>query len=254
MVPAAVVVLGTLPVTVNGKLDKRALPAPEYRDGDSSRAPVGVTEELLAAIYAQVLGVESVGAEESFFELGGDSLLAMRLIGAVNTSMGVGLSIRALFEAPTVAQLATRVGDAGDVLEPLVAVERPATVPLSFAQNRLWFLDQLQGPSPVYNMAVALRLRGELDVDALSAALVDVVVRHESLRTLFQASDGIPHQLVLPADDAEVGWQVVDAAGWSTAQLDAAVAEAGVQHFFASAPTSTCSSAWCITSPPMAGR
>ncbi|MDT5079745.1 MAG: hypothetical protein QOJ80_4382, partial [Mycobacterium sp.] len=231
MVPAAVVVLGTLPVTVNGKLDKRALPAPEYRDGDSSRAPVGVTEDLLAAIYAQVLGVESVGAEESFFELGGDSLLAMRLIGAVNTSMGVGLSIRALFEAPTVAQLATRVGDAGDVLEPLVAVERPATVPLSFAQNRLWFLDQLQGPSPVYNMAVALRLRGELDVDALSAALADVVVRHESLRTLFQASDGIPHQLVLPADDAEVGWQVVDAAGWSTAQLDAAVAEAG-EHTF----------------------
>ena len=95
--------------------------------------------------------------------------------------------------------------------EPLTAVERPAVVPLSFAQSRLWFLDQLQGPSPVYNMAVALRLSGRLDADALGAALADVVGRHESLRTLFAAPEGIPQQLVVPPERADFGWQVVDA-------------------------------------------
>ena len=94
---------------------------------------------------------------------------------------------------------------------PLVAGERPAVVPLSFAQSRLWFLDQLQGPSPIYNMAVALRLGGRLDVEALGAALADVVGRHESLRTLFPAPEGIPQQLVIPVERAEFGWQVIDA-------------------------------------------
>ena len=99
-------------------------------------------------------------------------------------------------------------------MEPLVAVERPAVVPLSFAQQRLWFFDQLQGPSPVYNMAVALRLGGRLDAEALGAALADVVGRQESLRTLFPAPEGMPRQLVVPAERADFGWQVVDAAGW----------------------------------------
>ena len=120
-----------------------------------------------------------------------------------------------MFEAPTVAQLAPRIGAGEGGLEPLVAGERPAVVPLSFAQSRLWFIDQLQGPSPVYNMAVALRLSGRLDADALGAALADVVGRHESLRTLFSAPDGIPQQLVVPAEQADFGWQVVDASGWS---------------------------------------
>ena len=162
MVPAAVVVIEALPLTVNGKLDTRALPAPEYRDGDRYRAPASAVEEILAGIYAQVLGVERVGVDDSFFELGGDSLSAMRVIAAVNTGLDAGLAVRALFEAPTVAQLAPRIGEDAGGLEPLVAVERPAVVPLSFAQSRLWFLDQLQGPSPVYNMAVALRLSGRL--------------------------------------------------------------------------------------------
>ena len=158
--------------------------------------------------------MEHVGVDDSFFDLGGHSLSAMRLIAAINTGMDAGLSVRTLFEAPTVAQLASRIGGDEGRLSPLVAMERPAVVPLSFAQNRLWFLDQLQGPSPVYNLPVALRLRGHLDAEALGAALADVVARHESLRTLFAAPDGIPRQLVVPAEQADFGWDVVDATGW----------------------------------------
>ena len=114
----------------------------------------------------------------------------------------------------------------GAVLEPVVAGERPAVVPLSFAQSRLWFLDQLHGPSPVYNMAVAVRLGGRLDVEALGAALADVVGRHESLRTLFPAVKGTPRQLVVPAERADFGWDVVDARSWSASQLGEAIEEA----------------------------
>ncbi|OBF89142.1 non-ribosomal peptide synthetase [Mycobacterium sp. 852002-51152_SCH6134967] len=222
MVPTAVVVLDALPLTVNGKLDKRALPAPDYTDTDRYRAPSGLAEEVLAGIYAQVLGLERVGVDDSFFELGGDSLSAMRVIAAVNKSLDAGLSVRALFETPTVAELAPRIGE-GDGLEPLVPLERPAVVPLSFAQNRLWLLDQLQGPSAVYNLAVALHLEGRLDAEALAEALVDVVARHESLRTLFLAPGGIPEQWVVPVGDVEVGWQVVDATGWPESRLEEAV-------------------------------
>ncbi len=231
MVPAAVVVIDALPLTLNGKLDTRALPAPEYQDADRYRAPASATEEILAGIYAQVLGVERVGVDDSFFDLGGDSLSAMRVIAAINTGLDAGLAVRAVFEAPTVAQLAPRIGGDGGRLEPLVAGERPAVVPLSFAQSRLWFIDQLQGPSPVYNMAVALRLGGRLDAEALGAALADVVGRHESLRTLFAAAEGIPQQLVVPAERADFGWQVVDATGWPASRLGEAI-DAAARHTF----------------------
>ena len=231
MVPAAVVVLDALPLTPNGKLDTRALPAPEYIDADRYRAPASAVEELLAGIYAQVLGLQRVGVDDSFFELGGDSLSAMRVIAAINTGLDAGLAVRVLFEAPTVAQLAPRIGAGGGRREPVVPVERPAVVPLSFAQNRLWIIDQLQGPSPVYNMAVGLRLGGRLDVEALGAALADVVGRHESLRTLFPAVDGIPRQLVVPVERADLGWEVVDAAGWSVSQLSEAVGAAARDPF-----------------------
>ncbi|WP_156658129.1 non-ribosomal peptide synthetase, partial [Mycobacterium kyorinense] len=231
MVPATVVLLDALPLTVNGKLDTRALPAPEYQDIDRYRAPASPTEEILAGIYAEVLGVERVGVDDSFFDLGGDSLSAMRVIAAVNKSLDAGVAVRVLFEAPTVAQLAPRLAAGGDVLAPLVAGERPAVVPLSFAQNRLWFLDQLQGPSPIYNMAVALRLDGRLDVEALGAALGDVVARHESLRTVFAATDGVPQQVVVPAERAELGWDIVDASGWPVGRLQEAV-EGTTRHCF----------------------
>ena len=136
-----------------------------------------------------------------------------------------------MFDAPTVAQLALRIGEGSRRLEPLVAVQRPAVVPLSFAQQRLWFVDQLQGPSPVYNMATALRLSGRLDVGALGAALADVVGRHESLRTLFVAPEGIPQQLVVPPERADFGWNVVDTAGWSSGQLDEAIGAAARHPF-----------------------
>ena len=231
MVPAAVVVLDALPLTVNGKLDTRALPAPEYQEGGRYRAPASAVEEILAGIYAEVLGLERVGVDDSFFDLGGDSLSAMRVIAAINTGLDSGLAVRAVFDAPTVAQLAPRLGGEGGRREPLVAGARPAVVPLSFAQSRLWFIDQLQGRSPVYNMAVALRLGGRLDADALGAALADVVARHESLRTLFPAPEGIPRQLVVSAERADVGWDVVDATGWPADRLEEAIEEAA-RHTF----------------------
>jgi acyl carrier protein len=122
-------------MTVNGKLDIRALPAPEYSDGERYRAPADAVEEILAGIYAQVLGVERVGVDDSFFDLGGDSILAMRLVAAINTGLDADLSVRALFDAPTVARLAPHLGGEAGRREPLVAVERPAVVPLSFARS-----------------------------------------------------------------------------------------------------------------------
>ena len=224
MVPAAVMTLDALPLTVNGKLDTRALPAPEYQDTDAIARLRTAIEDILAGIYAQVLGVERVGVDDSFFDLGGDSLSAMRLIAAINSGLDAALGVRAVFEAPTVAQLAPRISGAGKALEPLVARERPAVVPLSFAQSRLWFLDQLLGPSPIYNMAVALRLRGRVDADALGAALADALARHESLRTVFIAPDGVPQQLVVAPEQADFGWAVLDASDWSPARWPRALA------------------------------
>nr|WP_305801184.1 non-ribosomal peptide synthetase [Mycobacterium sp. DBP42] len=231
MVPAAVVVLDSLPLTVNGKLDKRALPAPEYIDGDHYRAPATPTEEILAGIYAEVLGLERVGVDDSFFDLGGDSLSAIRLVNAVNAGLGSALAVRAVFEAPRVRELAGRVGEGSGGREPLVAQERPAVIPLSYAQQRLWFLDQLDGPSAIYNMPTAFRIVGTLDASALGAAFADVVERHESLRTVFTSVDGVPRQVVLPAEEADFGWRVVDAGGWSTAELVEACGEVAGRPF-----------------------
>ncbi|WP_234787962.1 condensation domain-containing protein, partial [Mycolicibacterium setense] len=235
MVPAAVVLLDALPLTVNGKLDKRALPAPDYVNGQEYRAPATPVEEVLAGIYAQVLGLERVGVDDSFFDLGGDSLSAMRLINSVNAALDTDLAVRAVFEAPTVAQLSTRAGEGSGRREPLVAQQRPPALPLSYAQQRLWFLDQLEGPSPIYNMPTVYRITGGLDIDALGVALADVVERHESLRTVFPAVDGVPAQVVLPAERADLGWQVVDATNWPVDRLHDAIRATVGHHFDLSA-------------------
>ncbi|MBX8687677.1 amino acid adenylation domain-containing protein, partial [Mycobacterium sp. 20091114027_K0903767] len=231
MVPAAIVVVETMPLTVNGKLDKRALPAPEYSDADRYRAPTTPTEEILVGIYAQALGLDRVGVDDSFFDLGGDSLSATRLVNAINTALDADLAVRAVFDAPAVAQLVTHIGKDAGGRAPLVPVERPAMVPLSYAQQRLWFLDQLHGPSPIYNMPIAYRISGRLDVDAVRRALADVVGRHESLRTVFPVVDGVPHQLVIPAEQVDTDWDEIDASGWPADRLADAI-DAAVRHPF----------------------
>jgi amino acid adenylation domain-containing protein len=226
MVPEAIIVVDAMPLHGNGELDVHALPAPEIQDD-----PHREIEQTLAGIFAEVLGVVNVGVDDSFFDLGGDSLAAMRVVAAVNTTLDTQLPLGSLFNAPTVSELASRIGRDSGGATPLAARDRPPVVPLSFAQSRLWFIGQLRGPSPVYNRAVALRLSGKLEADALGAALADVVDRHESLRTVFSAVEGVPQQLVLPSEVAEFGWKVVDATGWSTARLDEAVQEV-VQYNF----------------------
>jgi amino acid adenylation domain-containing protein len=203
MVPTAYVRLERLPLTANGKLDRRALPEPEPVATDSRpAAPRNPTEEILAQLWAEVLRRESVGVDDDFFALGGHSLLATRLLARVQNALSVVLPLRAVFEGPTVAQLAVRVEEmrrAGlPVLPPVVPVDRDRPLPLSFAQERLWFIDRLEGGSAAYNIPTAVRLRGALNVDALERTLSEIVRRHESLRTVFAEADGSPVQVIAP--------------------------------------------------------
>jgi amino acid adenylation domain-containing protein len=202
MVPGAIVLMDELPLGTTGKLDPSKLPAPEpaHTAPESRVEPRTETERALAAIWAEVLGVEGVGAEDNFFDLGGHSLPATRVVSSIRDVLGVEVPLRALFEHPTLKALAAQVEGAGTAtLPPVHPVARPERVPLSFAQERLWLVDQLQPGGAAYNVPLALRLQGALEVDALGRALAEIVRRHEALRTVFPLVDGAPAQVVKPA-------------------------------------------------------
>ncbi|MFF4764747.1 amino acid adenylation domain-containing protein, partial [Streptomyces sp. NPDC001292] len=235
MVPAGIVPLQTLPVTVNGKLDRAALPVPEF-GATEGRAPATPAEEALCALFADVLGLEQVSAEGSFFELGGDSLLAMRLIAKIRSELNAEVNIRELFGAPTVAAMARLVeSDRGaQVRAGVVVRERPEVLPLSFGQQRMWFLSRLEeaGVGAAYNVSLSVGLTGELDVPAFEAALHDVADRHETLRTVFTETGGVPRQRILDGPESRPSLRVREA---TRTELPGLMAAAGNRGFDLSA-------------------
>jgi amino acid adenylation domain-containing protein len=212
MIPASFVFLDALPLTPNGKVDREALPAPDQTRPESGAdfvAPRTPSEGVLAALWCQVLGVERVGVEDNFFELGGHSLLATQLMARVREAFRVELPLRTLFESPTVAGLAAEVEVAlrsdQDSPPPLARADRTRPLPLSFAQERLWFLEQFSPGGSVYHIPAAVRLDGRLDTSALERALREVALRHESLRTSFrEAAGGVPAQVVAEQPDFDL--------------------------------------------------
>ncbi|MEG4634709.1 amino acid adenylation domain-containing protein [Microcoleus sp. AR_TQ3_B6] len=203
MIPGVFVVLDALPLTPNGKVDRRALPAPEFQPElqQSLLAPRTPIEEMLTSIWADVLRIEVVGVHHNFFELGGHSLLATQVISRVRDTLAVELPLRSLFEAPTIAELASRVelelkNGQSQEAEPLLPIPRLESIPLSFAQARLWFLDKLQPLSAFYNIPLALRLSGQLNIAALESSINEIIQRHEALRTNFTTQEGQPVQII----------------------------------------------------------
>ncbi|WP_186122521.1 non-ribosomal peptide synthetase [Burkholderia gladioli] len=207
MVPAAFVVLETLPLTPNGKLDRRALPEPADDAFVQSRyeAPQGETEQAIAALWSDLLGIERVGRHDNFFALGGHSLLAVRMLNRLRAMQAGDLSLSSLFDHPTVSAVAQAI-DSGSrsVAPPIVRVARDARLPLSFAQQRMMFLSGFDGASTIYHVPLVLRIDGKLDISALRRALDTLWARHEALRTVFLDTSGTgegAHAELLPADD-----------------------------------------------------
>ena len=222
MVPAVFVLLDALPLMPNGKVDRRALPAPDRTRPELDKAfvaPRTPTEELLAEIWAQLLDIERVGIHDNFFDLGGHSLLATQVVSRMREAFQVEIPLRRLFEVPTVAGLAESIEAArraGQNLlaPPILPVPRDGDLPLSFAQQRLWFIDQLEPGNSAYNIPAAVRLKGPLNVAALEQSLNEIVKRHESLRTTFAIVDGRPSSSYRPdLDDQAAGSGSAGAAG-----------------------------------------
>ncbi|MFG3053065.1 amino acid adenylation domain-containing protein [Kitasatospora sp. NPDC048239] len=230
MVPAAIVPLPALPLNVNGKLDRQALPEPgaEAFAAPAGRAPRTEGEAVICGVYADVLGLPAVGIDDDFFQLGGHSLLATRVIGRLRAALGSEVAVRDLFESRTPAAFAARLDGAATGRTAPAARPRPERIPLSAAQARLWFLYRLQGPSTAYTIPCALRIDGELDADALRAAFADVLARHEALRTVFPDHEGRPYQRILDPQSAGVPFSTAEASGH---RLDTEVAAAGAHAF-----------------------
>src|SRR5262245_21382595 len=210
MAPSMLVEIERMPLTSNGKLDRKALPAPEWgreqTEPEGERSPI---EEIVAGAYRQALGREEVGVKSHFFELGGHSLLATRLVSQLREAFSVELAVREVFEHPRVEELARVVEaamrrDQGTMAPPIRRVERSGTLPLSFAQQRLWFLDQMEPGNAAYNLPSALRLSGELDISLLKRTFSEVAKRHESLRTVFASGTGEPEQIIQEASGVQL--------------------------------------------------
>jgi amino acid adenylation domain-containing protein len=238
MVPSSFVVLDSLPLTPNGKVDRKALPAPDgaaEMNGETYLAPRTPTEELVAGVFAEVLGRGLVGAQDDFFELGGHSLLATRAVSRLREALGVELPLRALFESGRVAELAARVEGQrrGGAVPPLARGEAGAGAPLSFAQQRLWFMEQLEPGSAAYNIPAAVRLTGRLDAEALGRALSEVERRHEVLRTVFNEKGGEPRQVVREHDPFTLALEDLSGlpAGEREAELRARIASEAARPF-----------------------
>ena len=228
LVPAVVVVVPALPLTVNGKVDRAALPAPDFAGLAGEREPATPHEQIVCEAFAEVLGLPRVGAGDDFFDLGGDSLLATRLIARLREVLDAEVSLRDLFAAPTPDELA-RSAQTGGRARPRVrpVVPRPDVVALSFAQWRMWFLNRLGGAEAAYNIPLALRLDGDLNRGALEAALTDVVARHETLRTILPDTDGVPRQHVLDAASVRPAIEVAEVGADGTDRAVAALAGRG---------------------------
>ncbi len=200
MVPSAFVILDGFPLTPNGKLNRKALPAPEP-SGPVSPEPTSPVEQILCSIFCQVLRLESISIHDNFFEMGGHSLLATQVISRIRNAFSVDLSLHVLFEAPWVAALAPHVQLAMQMevdipTPPMVAVDRSKPLPLSYAQQRLWFIDQLESDTSLYNIPFALKFTGPLDIAAVESSFNEIVRRHEVLRTYFSSTDGEPMQII----------------------------------------------------------
>ena len=224
MIPSSFVVLPALPLLPNGKLDRRALPEPADLAGEAgARAPRTPAEELVAAVWGEVLGRESVGPDDDFFGLGGHSLQATRVATRLGRAFGVEVPLRVLFDAPTAGGLAAALealrGRGAASPPPIVAATRPGPPPLSFAQQRLWLIDQLEPGSPLYNLPASFRLSGRLRPSALAGALAGVISRHGALRTTVGLRDGEPVQEV--AVEAPAGLPRVDLAALGRSDLEA---------------------------------
>ncbi|HEX5726018.1 MAG TPA: amino acid adenylation domain-containing protein, partial [Longimicrobiaceae bacterium] len=243
MVPSAFVAIAAVPLTANGKVDRRALPAPERTDAPAPDAPLSPTEEAVAAIWREVLGVGVVRPGDDFFRLGGHSLRATQVLSRIQERLGVTVPVRTFFAAPTLAGLAAAVdalrpgGVPAQAGKPAAPAYPPGVYPLSFAQQRVWVLMQL-GTSAAYNVVDALRFTGPLDDRVLEYALTEVVRRHEPLRTRIELSDGEPVQVVLPARPVRLRAEAVDAPAGEArdAAYARAAEEEALQEFPAEGP------------------